>query len=83
MDNEYLFVLPKNWLEYQQYEDVHVTITQNLYNAYCTPTSFFVEKYFEIWDPKIYGPRNYLRGFYVAAPIEECGTEKHFLLAIF
>ena len=36
-DTEDLFMLPKTWLEYQQYEDVHVAITQNLYNAYYTP----------------------------------------------
>ena len=35
--NEYLFMLPKTWLEYQQYEDAHMAITQNLYNTYCTP----------------------------------------------
>ena len=34
--NEHLFMLPKTWLEYQQYVDVHVNITQNFYNSYCT-----------------------------------------------
>ena len=47
-DTEHLFMLPKTWLEYQQYEDVQVEITQNLYNAYCTPKYFYVEKYFKI-----------------------------------
>ena len=42
-----------------------------------------VEKDFDIWDPKIHGPRNYLQSFYVAALIEECGTEKHYPLANF
>ena len=46
-------------------------ITENLYNANCTPKSFFVEKDFESWDPKIHGPRNYLQSFYVAALIED------------
>ena len=44
---------------------------------------FFVEKYFESWDPKIHGPRNYLQSFYVAALIEECGTKNHYPLAMF
>ena len=37
LDSGILFMLPKTCLEYQQYEDVNVDITQNLYNAYCTP----------------------------------------------
>ena len=36
LDTEQLFVIPKTWLEYQQYVDVHVEITQNFYNTYCT-----------------------------------------------
>ena len=44
---------------------------------------FFVEKYFESWDPKFYGPRNYLQIFYVAALIEECGIDNHYPLAMF
>ena len=82
LDTEHLFMLPKTWLEYLQYEEVDVDITENLYNANCTPV-FFAEKYFEIWDPKIHGPRNYLQSFYVAALIEERGTEKHYPLAMF
>ena len=30
-----------------------------------------VEKYFESWDLKIQGPRNYFLGFYVSALIDE------------
>ena len=41
LDTENLFMLPKIWLEYQQYADVHVDITQNLYNAYFTQKYFF------------------------------------------
>ena len=52
LDTEHLFLLPKTWLEYQQYEDVHMAITQNLYNAYYMPKYFVVEKYFETWDPR-------------------------------
>ena len=70
LDTEHLFMLPKTWLEYQQYANVHVDITQNFYNAYCTQKYCFVEKYFESWDPKIHGPRNHLQSFYVAALIE-------------
>ena len=56
-------MIPETWLEYRQYEDVHVAIKQNLYNVYCTPKSFYVEKYFENWDPKIHGPCNDLQSF--------------------
>ena len=63
LDTEHLFMLPKTWLEYLQYEEVDVEITENLYNANCTPTSFFVEKDFESWDPKIHGPCSYLHIF--------------------
>ena len=45
-DTEDLFMLPKTLLEYQQYQDVQVEITINLYNAYCTPKYFYAEKYF-------------------------------------
>ena len=47
------------------------------------PKYFFVDKYFESWDPKIHGPCNYLHTFYVAALIDECGTGKHYALAMF
>ena len=83
MDNEHLFMLPKTWLEYQQYADVHVDITQHFHNAYSTQKSFFVEKYFEIWDPKIHSPRDYLQSLYVAALIDKCGNDKHHPLAMF
>ena len=76
-------MLPKTWLKYHQYADVHVEIRQNFYNAYCTQNPFFVEKNFESWDPKIHSPCNYLNSFYVAAPIEECRTDKHYPLAMF
>ena len=58
-------------------------LRKNLYNANCTTKYFFVDKDFEGWDPKIHGPRNYLQSFYVAALIDECGTNKHYQLAIF
>ena len=45
--------------------------------------SFFVEKYFETWDPKIHGPYNYPQSFYVASLIDECGTKKHYPLTMF
>ena len=83
LDTEHLFLLPKTWLEYQQYEDVHMAITQNLYNAYYMPKYFVVEKYFETWDPIIHSPCNYLQSFYEAARMEECGTEKHYPFAMF
>ena len=82
LDTEHLFMFPINWLEYQEFADVNVEITQNFYNAYRAQKYFFVEKYFKSWDPKIHGPHNYLQGFYVAALIEECGTKKHDPLAM-
>ena len=65
-----------NWLNYHEVTDVNVDIDHNFYNAYCMPIRF-VEKYFDSRDPKIHGPRNYLRGFYVAALIEEYRTNKN------
>ena len=50
-------------LKYLQYEEVDVDITENLYNVNCTPKSFFVEKDFEIRDPKIHSPHHYLQSF--------------------
>ena len=82
-ENENLLMLTKTWLEYQQYQDVRVEITQNLYNAYCMLKYIYVEKYFESWDPKIHSPRNYLQSFYVDALIDECGNDKHYPLAMF
>ena len=42
-------------------------------NTYCTPLEFFVEENFDICDPKIHGPRNYLLSFYFSALIQKCG----------
>ena len=56
---------------------------KNIYNAYCTPKYVFVDKYFERWDAKIHGSRNYLQSFYVAALIEEIGNKNHYPLAMF
>ena len=56
---------------------------ENLYNANSKPRSFFVEKDFESWDPKIHGPCNYLQNVYVNDLIDECGTNKHYTLAMF
>ena len=83
LDTEHLFILPINWLNHREVPDVNVEIMQNLYNAYRTPKLFFVEKYFDSWDPKIHGPGNYLQIFYVAALIGKCGTTKHYPLAMF
>ena len=56
---------------------------KKIYNAYCTQKSLFAMKDFKSWDPKIHGPCTYLQSFYVDTPIEECGTEKHYPLAMF
>ena len=81
LDTEYLLMFPINWLNYQEVLDVNVEIVQNFYNAYCTPTYFFEEKDFMIWDPKIHGPHNYLQSFHVATLIYKCRTTKHDPLA--
>ena len=83
MNTEHLFMLPINWLDYHEFPDVNVDIAQNFYNAYCMPKYFFVEKDFDSWDPKIHDPPTYLQSFYVAALIDECGTTKHYPLAMF
>ena len=44
---------------------------------------FFVEKDFNNWDVQIHCPRNYLQIFYVAALIEEYGTNNNYPLVIF
>ena len=43
---EHLFMLPLHWLEYQEFADVNVDITQNFYNTYCTQRYFFAKKDF-------------------------------------
>ena len=83
LDTEHFCMLPKTWLEYLQYEEVDVEITENLYNANYTPIIYLFEKDIESWDPKIQGPRNYLQSFYVAALVDECGTNIHYPLAMF
>ena len=40
LDSEHLFMLPKTWLEYLQYKEVDAEISENLYNANCTPICF-------------------------------------------
>ena len=58
-----------------------------LLKMYIMPTVlqsiYFVEKYNDNWDPKIHGPCRYLHIVYVAALIKECGTNKHYPLAMF
>ena len=83
LDTEQLFMLPIKRLKYQEVPYVNVEIAQNFYNTYYIPKSFFVDKDFDIRDPKIHGPCNYLQSFYVAAIIEECRTEKHYPLKNF
>ena len=58
------------------------TVKKN-YNAYCTPKSFFVHKYLDIWDLKIHGPCNYLQSFNVADFIDKFKTTKHYPLVMF
>ena len=76
-------MLTINWLNHHEVPDVNVEITQNFYNAYCTPKYFYFEKYFDGWDPKIHSLCNYLQRFYVAALIRECGANKNYPIAMF
>ena len=80
---EHLYILPSRWLYLPQFEKIGEEIYENLQNAYCTPLEFFVEKHFDIWDTKIYGPRNYLQSFYLDALIQKCGVKKHYPFAEF
>ena len=83
MDTEYLFMLPINWLNHHVAPDVNVEIVKNLYNAYCTPKSFFVEKDFDSWYPKTHCPCNYIQSFYMESIIYKCGTTNHYQLKMF
>ena len=73
LDTEHLFMLPNNWLEYQEYADVNVYIKQNFYNTHCTKKSCFVETDFESWDSKIHGPCNYLLIFMWPLSLKNAG----------
>ena len=42
------------------------------------PLVFFVDENFDIWDPKMYSPRNYLKSFYLDALIQKCGKKTHY-----
>ena len=70
-------------INHHKVPDVNVKIVQNFYNAYSSPKYFFVDKYFDSWDPKIHGPCNYLQIFYVTAFIDKYGINKHYPLAMF
>ena len=76
-------MLPIKWLKYFEVLDVNMEIAQNLYNVYCMLKYIFVGNDFDSQDPKIRGPCIHLQFFYVAALIEECGTNNHYTLAIF
>ena len=78
LDIEHLFMIPKTWLEFLQYEEIDVEITDNLYNSNCTPKYIFVEKYLETYDPKIYAPCNYLQSFCVTDLIDEFRTNNKY-----
>ena len=71
MDTEHLFMLPINWLNHHEVTDVNVEIVQNLYNAYSTPKSFFVDKDSDSWDQKIHVVCNDLQSFYVKFLIDK------------
>ena len=58
-------------------------ILQNNYIIPTVPKFVFVGKYINTWDPQIHSPCNYLQIFYVAALIDECGTNNHYPLEMF
>ena len=69
--NIYTYCLQDGYV-YLQFETIGEEIYENLQNAYCTTLEFFFEMFFDIWDPKIHGPRNYIQSFYLAALIQKC-----------
>ena len=73
---EHLYILPSIWLYLLQFEEIGEEIYEHLQNSYCTPLEFFVEKNFDIWDPKTHGPRNFLQSFYLASLIKKCREKK-------
>ena len=75
---EHLYILPSIWLYLPQFEKTGEEIYEHLKTSYCTPLEFFVVKIFNIWDPEIHGPRNYLQRFYLAALIKKCGGKNHY-----
>ena len=72
---EHLYIFSSQWIDLFKYEIIGDEIYENLQNAYCTPLEFFVEESFDIWHPKIHGPRNYLQSFYLDALIQRCGEK--------
>ena len=73
---EHLYIFPSRWLWSLQFETIGEEIYENLQNVYCTPLECFVEKIFDVWDPEIHGPRNYLQSFYLAALIQKTRRKK-------
>ena len=55
---EHLYILPSRWLYLLQFEDFSDEFDEKIQNASCTPIKFFVEKHFDSWHPKTYGPCN-------------------------
>ena len=78
---EHLYILPSKWIYLLKFEKIGEEIYENLQNTYFTPLEFFVEENFDIWDPLIHGPRNYLQSFYLAALIQKCGGKTHYPFA--
>ena len=78
---EHLYIFPSRWLCLLQFETIGEEIYENLQNAYFTPLEFFVETNFDIWDPEIHGPCNYLQSFYLADLIQKFGGKKHYPFA--
>ena len=80
---EYLYILPSRWVCLLHFETIGEEIHENLQNAYCMPLEYFVEKHFDIWDPEIHSPREYLQSFYLASLIQKCGEKSIIHLQIF
>ena len=80
---KYLYLLPSQWIDLLKYEFIGDEFYENLQNAYCTSLKFFIEENFDIWHPKIHGPRNYIQSFYLAALIQKCREKIIIHLQIF
>ena len=72
---EYLYILPSKWIDLLKYKIIGDEIYEHFQNAYCTPLEFLIEENFDIWHPKIHGPRNYLQSFYLADLIQKYGEK--------
>ena len=58
--NAYTYCLQNEYI-YSNLKKIGEGIYEYLQNAYCTPLEFLAEANFDVWDPEIHDPRNYLQ----------------------